>query len=233
MNTAVVTRVHTASADVPSIAYGQLANCGDFRVMEALNNITAIRDMPIPHDETPVTLGDLIISSPVASLPSMLRLFPIRSSLAYYIHNVLVFRVYYHLMDKRARSILKSPEMDDLVSLQEEDLNYLNLLIEKIRLNEERGRTYSSTEFSDVIADIICRGFYPSAFSGKSDKLHHEIFDTLQQNPLPLSATRNFRIKAKVAKKMKTRSLRNLRETIAMRYSVSGYLWFHDINHED
>jgi hypothetical protein len=233
MNNTVVTRVRIDSADVPSIAYGQLVNCGDFRVMEALNNIIAIRDTPIPHDDTPVTLGDLIISSPILNIPVMLNLFPIHSSLACYIHNILVFRVYYHLMDVRAQSILVSSKMGDLLPLQKRDLKYLNLLIEKIKLNKERGCTSSSKDFSDIIADIICRGFYPSAFSDKSDKLHNEIFDILQRSTLPLSATRNFRIKSKVAKMMKARSFRRLREAIAMRFNVSGYFWFHEMNYED
>jgi hypothetical protein len=228
MNTTALAGVHAASGDVPSLSYGQLANCGDFRVMEALSNIADMRDMQSTQDDTPVTLGDLIISSPMIGLPNILKLFPIRHSVACYFHNALVIRVYHQLMELRERSILLSPHIHDLIRLQNRDLNYLTILMEKIKLNEERGRASSSTEFSDIVADIICRGFYPSVFSEKSDKLHNSIFDILQRNRLPLSATHNVRINSKLTKRMKTRSFRSLREAIVMRYNVSGYHWFHE-----
>jgi hypothetical protein len=233
MSTTSLTVIKPGSHDINSITFGQIKNSKNLRILEALSNLVQMRYPMSTGDDTVITLADIIYATPLAGFPDVIKMFPTHYSVAFHVKIYVVDRIFRQLIDLRVKKVSPSPKMWRFIPHQGRDLEYFNLLLEKIRLDEERRILPQNDDFSEFLREIMCRGLFPSVILENSRCLHDELLDDLRKWSLGRMATKNIRVSKRLLNTMKVQSFRGLRDWISLRYNVSGFSWFGGGNEYD
>jgi hypothetical protein len=214
------------ATEVYSQTLGQIANCGEFPILEALDRIISIRRSLETNADTRVTAGDLIVAGPIVSIPYILKIFPLNYSVAYHIQTAVINRTYRLLLNEHGELPPSPTIVHAAFPRHHADLISFQQMVDGIGSQFPGDHNHSAIEFSSLVSEMICRGFLSSMLKEDFSTVHDEVYNALRRNPPPLLALQNIPIGRKLQNSMKTRCFHTVKEWAILRGKISGYNWF-------
>jgi hypothetical protein len=214
------------STEVYSQTFGQIASCGEFPILEALDRIVSIRRSLETNADTRVTAGDLIVAGPIVSIPYILRIFPLHYSVAYHIQTAIISRIYRLLLNENGELPPTPTIVHAAFPRHHADLIEFQQMVDGIDSQFPGDHKHSAIEFSSLVGEMICRGFLSTILQKDFSTAHDEVYNALRRNPPPLLALQNIPIGRKLQNSMKARCFHTVKEWAVLRGKISGYEWF-------